>query len=172
MRLGIDMSLTGQRSGSAVAAIPGSAKSVLPITPAVHYHANFGVTAGARVTAVTNQGSAVDADASEGLGASSLGGPTLDTDALGRHFFNFNGDSYLNIGPGMVADSRACSYIMVLRLKKAGPGWSLLSQGNASASTAVSTGSSAVGTNAQSVGPYLKGCSISAQIRAAEALKP
>lgn len=155
--------LTGAGPGGFGAAVAGSALSVLGQTVHVQYHAGFGVTTNAgRVTACANQGVTANADGSQGLDASSLGGPKAEVDGDGLPYWNFEGNSYLNIANGFVASQQAVSFIVVMRHAKAGSGHAVVSLGNATAGTAVTTGAAAVGMNANSVGPYLKGSTISA----------
>lgn len=160
-RFSFALSLSALSSG--VAAAAGLSPTVFPNNPTFHYHANSGVTTAgspSRVTAVTDiRGFA---NATEGLDASSLGGPLAETDLLGRPYWNFEGNSYLNVQNTFGANQRAVGFIAVVRMAKVGLGYTIVSLGNVTNLTPASTGASALGTNSSSTGPWIRGSSISA----------
>lgn len=160
MRLGLDLSLTGRRSSGA-ASIPGSALTVPPTAPYNQWHSAYGVTAAgspSRVTAVVDQKGV--ANLSEGLDATSLGGPEVVTDGLGRPVWEFSGDAYLNVANTFSATQQSFGVVAVIQYPRTLGGYPFFSFGNVTNGTPCNTGAANLGFGTPEA--FVRGSTISA----------
>jgi hypothetical protein len=87
---------------------------VLPITVTSRWHPAFSTATldGAKIATATDLTGLADVSAPAGLG------PKAMTDALGRPFWRFEGDSYLEIADAITLSTRAMSVFMVGRFRQ------------------------------------------------------
>lgn len=115
--------------------IPDPAPPVLPVSVTARWHPAFSTTTldGDRVSSASDLTGM--ADASAPLGA----GPQAMTDALGRPFWRFEGDSYLEIADALVLSTRGMSVFMVGRFHQVSTRSTIFSLGRHASGAAPNT---------------------------------
>lgn len=114
---------------------PDPTPAVLPITVTARWHPAFSTTTldGARIATATDLTGLADASAPTGAG------PIAMTDALGRPFWRFEGDSYLEISDALTLSTRAMSVFMVGRFHQIAIRSTVFSLGRSATGTAPNT---------------------------------
>lgn len=140
--------------------------AVLPtaVKPTCRWHPAFSQTVTTGIGDAMRVVSAKDlmgvADVTAGTQNSSLGGPMVRTDRLGRKFWRFEGSEYLDVAAAFVANNRAGAIFIVCRPLGGGGGGvnSMFGVGSAAGGTASNVGAAWVNsTIGSSVAPYLRG---------------
>lgn len=114
---------------------PPATPPVLPVSVTARWHPAHSTTTmdGTRIATATDLQGLADVTAPTGEG------PTPMTDALGRPFWRFEGDSYLAIADTLALSSRAMSVFMVGRFHQVSTRSTVFSIGSTAAGTASNT---------------------------------